>query len=191
MRYAALASDYDGTLAHDGAVPDSTIAALEKFRQSGRKLILVTGRHLSDLQTVFSRFDLFDLMVVENGGVLYTPATREKQVLTVPVNPAFVEALRQRGVKPLGVADTIVDTWHPNETIVLEVIRDLGLELHVIFNKGAVMVLPSGVNKQSGLKAALKAIGLSEHNTVGVGDAENDHALLQYCEVGVAVANSH
>src|SRR5438034_2059071 len=120
MRYAALASDYDGTLAHDGRVSDDTLRALERLRQSGRKIILVTGRHLSDLQTVFSRFDLFDSIVAENGAVLYTPSSREKQVLTAPPNPAFVDALRQRGVTPLGVGDSIVDTWHPNETVVLE-----------------------------------------------------------------------
>ena len=60
----------------------------------------------------------------------------------------------------------------------LDTIRDLGLELQVIFNKGAVMVLPAGVNKASGLAAALADLGLSPHNVVGVGDAENDHAFL-------------
>jgi len=29
----------------------------------------------------------------------------------------------------------------------VELIRDLGLELQIILNKGAVMILPSGVNK--------------------------------------------
>jgi HAD superfamily hydrolase (TIGR01484 family) len=190
MRYVALASDYDGTLAHDGRVPDRTIEALQRFRQSGRKLILVTGRNLPDLLGVFPRLDLFDCAVVENGAVLYTPATREKVDLAAAANPAFVEELRRRGVDP-DVGDCIVSTWQPHETVVLETIRDLGLDLQVIFNKGAVMVLPSGVNKRSGLKAALETFGISEHNTIGVGDAENDHPFLKYCEVSVAVANSH
>ena len=60
----------------------------------------------------------------------------------------------------------------------------------MVFNKGAVMVLPSGVNKASGLDAALKSLGLSRHNAIGVGDAENDHALLARCQVAVAVANA-
>jgi Mrp family chromosome partitioning ATPase len=66
----------------------------------------------------------------------------------------------------------------------------MGLELQVIFNKGAVMVLPPGVNKASGLRRALDALKLSPHNTVGVGDAENDHAFLAACECGAAVANA-
>ena len=91
---------------------------------------------------------------------------------------------------PLSVGRVIVATWEPHEKAVLETIRELGLELQVIFNKGAVMVLPSGVNKASGLDAALAELGLSPHNAVGVGDAENDHAFLARCECAVAVANA-
>jgi hypothetical protein len=84
----------------------------------------------------------------------------------------------------------IVATWRPHENTVLQAIRELGLELQVIFNKGAVMVLPTGVNKATGLIAALKEMGLSPHNAVGVGDAENDHAFLHLCECSAAVANA-
>ena len=54
--------------------------------------------------------------------------------------------------------------WRPHEKEAIEAIRDLGLELQVIFNKDAVMILPSGVNKMTGLAAALKEIGIS--NTI-------------------------
>ncbi len=84
----------------------------------------------------------------------------------------------------------IVATWEPHQDTVLDVIHDLGLELQVIFNKGAVMVLPSGVNKAVGLEVALAELGLSAHNTVGIGDAENDHAFLAHCECAVAVENA-
>lgn len=190
MQYLALASDYDGTLAHDGIVSQKTLRALERLKQSGRKLILVTGRELTDLRSVFPPLDLFDRVVAENGAVLYTPSSREKKVLADPPKPQFVETLRARGVRPLGVGDVIVATRRPNEATALEVIRDLGLELHVIFNKGSVMILPAGVNKKSGLHAAVRDLGLSEHNVIGVGDAENDHAFLAACELSVAVANA-
>ena len=190
MRYVALASDYDGTLAHDGRVAEATLEVLKEFRQSGRKLILVTGRVLADLQSVFPHGALFDCIVAENGAVLYRPASRETTVLAPPPKQSFLDALKQREI-PVGVGDSIVATWRPHEAAVLEIIRDLGLELQVIFNKGAVMVLPSGINKRSGLDAALDALGISEHNLVGVGDAENDHAFLELCETAVAVANAH
>jgi|SRR5215469_2327856 len=189
-RFAAIASDYDGTLAHDGAVDDVAVKALESLRQSGRKTILVTGRELNDLQSVFTRFDLFDCIVAENGAVLYTPASREKKVLASPPKQQFLEELQRRGVRNVSVGDVIIATWKPNETEVLNTIRDLGLELQVVFNKGAVMVLPAGINKKSGLQAALDLLGLSTHNVVGIGDAENDHAFLEYCEFSAAVANA-
>lgn len=189
-RIAALASDYDGTLAHDGRVDAATLKALETFRQSGRKLILVTGRELADLERVFSRLDLFDSVVAENGAVLYTPSSREKKILASQPKQQFLDELKRRGVNNVNSGDVIIATWHPNETEVLKTIRDLGLELQVIFNKGAVMVLPAGVNKKSGLQAALDSLCLSEHNVAGVGDAENDHAFLNSCEISAAVANA-
>ena len=97
-------------------------------------------------------------------------------------------ALRQRGVAPLAAGEVIVATREPHETAVLAAIRELGLELQVIFNKGAVMVLPAGVNKATGLLAALEELKISPHNVVGVGDAENDHSFLKICERSAAVA---
>jgi hydroxymethylpyrimidine pyrophosphatase-like HAD family hydrolase len=190
MRYLALACDYDGTLGHHGRVGDATLEALERLRASGRKLIMVTGRELEDLMSVFPHARLFDRIVAENGGVIYDPASREIQSLAAPPPPEFVQELERRNITPLSIGRVIVATWEPNEATVVDVIHNLGLELHVIFNKGAVMVLPPGVNKATGLLAALEALKLSPHNTVGVGDAENDHAFLAACECGVAVANA-
>jgi hydroxymethylpyrimidine pyrophosphatase-like HAD family hydrolase len=190
MRYVALATDFDGTLAHDGCVDTSTIESLKRLAASGRKLLLVTGRELDDLRRVFDGTELFDLLVVENGAVLHRPATGETRVLGAAPPPRFVAELERRGVAPLSVGASIVATWHPNEQTVLEVIRELGLELQVIFNKGAVMVLPAGVNKATGLAEALRELGLSPHNAVAIGDAENDHALLELAECSAAVANA-
>jgi hydroxymethylpyrimidine pyrophosphatase-like HAD family hydrolase len=189
MRFVALATDYDGTLAHHGTVPAHAVNALERFAATGRKLILVTGRELDELLGVFPEIDRFDRVVAENGALLYTPETGERKPLAPPPPAAFVEALEARGV-PLAVGRSIVATVEPHETIVLETIRDLALELQVIFNKGAVMVLPASVNKATGLAVALEALGLSSHNVAAIGDAENDHALLHMAEFGVATANA-
>ena len=190
MRYHALACDYDGTIATHGSLLDDTRAALEKLRSTGRKVILVTGRRIDDLHTVCSDLSPFDIVVGENGAVLYWPASRELRTLAEPPPEQLWQQLLARGVTEVARGKVIVATWQPYETTVLAVIRELGLEMQVIFNKGAVMVLPSGVNKATGLRAALDHLKLSAHNVVGVGDAENDHALLAACECGVAVANA-
>ncbi|MGB2666028.1 MAG: HAD family hydrolase [Candidatus Acidiferrum sp.] len=190
MRYVCLTCDYDGTIARNGKVAQSTLQALEKTRSSGRKIILATGRELDDLLSAFPEVSLFDRVVAENGGLLYRPATREQIVLAESPPPQFVEELARRGVQPLSAGRCAVATWHPHETTVLEVIRTMSLELQIIFNKNAVMVLPSGINKGTGLKVALNELGLSRHNVVGIGDAENDHAFLGLCECSIAVGNA-
>ena len=190
MRYLALAADYDGTLATHGRVPERTVSALERLVGSGRKLILVTGRVLPDLLEIFPRIDLCERVVAENGALLYRPAVKELEVLAPAPSAVFVDELRRRGVEDLSLGQSIVATRYPHEQVMLEVIRDLGLELRIVFNKGAVMVLPTGITKASGLMAALKELNLSPHNVVAIGDGENDHALLSLCEYGVAVANA-
>ena len=190
MRYYALVCDYDGTLAMHGRVNEEVIAALKRVRSSGRKLLLVTGRKLDDLMRIFPYLELFDRVVAENGALLYRPETHEEKVLGEPPKTEFIELLRQRGVPSIGIGNVIVATHEPYEKIALDVIRDLGLEYQLIFNKGAVMILPSGLNKATGLVAALNELNLSPHNAVGIGDAENDHAFLSQCECAVAVANA-
>jgi hydroxymethylpyrimidine pyrophosphatase-like HAD family hydrolase len=189
MQFIALATDYDETLANEGRVTPETLAALERFKRSGRRLVMVTGRELPDLQAVFDRLDLFDRIVAENGALLYRPGSRESVPLGEPPPPAFTERLRKADI-PLSVGRSIVATVEPHEKVVLDAIRDLGLELQIIFNKGAVMVLPAGVNKASGLTVGLDELGLSPHNVAGIGDAENDHAFLRLCGASAAVANA-
>ncbi len=190
MRYHALATDFDGTLVHNGSITSTTTEALKKFVGTGRQLVMVTGRELPELKTVFSELHLFKLIVAENGGLLYDPASSKEVVLGPPASEKLVETLRDRGVESISVGKSIIATWSPYEQIVLSAIHELGLELQVIFNKGAVMILPAGVNKATGLEAALKELKLSRHNVVGVGDAENDHSFLQIVEFSAAVSNA-
>ena len=154
----ALATDYDQTLADCGVVSEATIEALKLVKASGRKLLLVTGRELPDLTAVFPQVALFDLVVAENGALLFYPATGKVEYLAGPPPPAFVQRLRADGVTPLSVGRSIVATWEPHETAVLAAIRDLGLDLQIIFNKGAVMVLPSNVNKATGLMRGARTL---------------------------------
>jgi hydroxymethylpyrimidine pyrophosphatase-like HAD family hydrolase len=103
---------------------------------------------------------------------------------------AFIQELQRRHVVPLYLGRVIVATAQEHEETVREVIRRMHLDSHIIPNKGAVMVLPRGIDKATGLRAALAEFGLSAERAVGVGDAENDDVLLAACGLGVAVANA-
>lgn len=190
MQYRALASDYDGTLATEGTVSEETVRALRRLKERGWKLLLVTGRLLEDLISLFPRLDLFDCIVAENGAVLYQPGLAQTRALGTAPPDKFLDELRDFHVTPLTAGHVIVATCEPHQAVVLETIHRLGLELQVIFNKGAVMILPTGVNKASGLQAALHDLQLLPAEVVGVGDGENDHALLEYCGYAAAVRNA-
>lgn len=189
-RIRALATDYDGTLADRGAVDAPTWAALDRLRASGRKLVLVTGRELPELLDVCDGITRFDRVVAENGALLYRPGDGTETVLAPPPPEGFVEALRARGVGPISVGRAIVATWEPHAATVEAAIRELGLDLVVTPNKRAVMVLPPGVDKASGLRVALGELGLAPGDAIGVGDAENDLAFLRICGRSAAVANA-
>jgi hypothetical protein len=185
-----FATDYDGTIAVDSRVPEPTARALERVRASGRKLLLVTGRMLPDLRAVCPELDrLFDAVVAENGALLYVPERREVRTLGDAPEPALMDALRRRGVR-FDVGTSILATDAPFSEPALAAIRETGIERTLVFNKGALMLLPGGVTKGTGLAAALAALELSAHNMVGIGDAENDHAFLALCECAVAVADA-
>src|SRR5438105_2314352 len=98
MRYLALAADYDGTLATHGLVDDTTLNTLSRLKESGRKLVLVTGRELDELLKILPQVTLFDRVVAENGALLYRPAEREQEVLAERPPRGFVDELKRRGV---------------------------------------------------------------------------------------------
>ena len=189
MNFDALATDFDGTIAHDGRVDEATAAALGRAKAAGIRLVMVTGRELPDLFRTFDRVDLFDRVVAENGAVLYEPQSGSIEVLGQPPPAALLEALTARGV-PISVGHCIVATVEPFEHEVLSAMRDLALEWHLIFNKGSVMALPADITKATGLAPALSALGVPPARTIGVGDAENDQAFLRLCGLSVAVANA-
>jgi hydroxymethylpyrimidine pyrophosphatase-like HAD family hydrolase len=185
----ALATDYDGTIATDGTVPPSTLAALEELRSNGFKLALVTGRIVEDLATVFSRLDLFDVIVAENGATLLRRGSREEKLLAPPPPAGLIEELRARDV-PYVAGRVVVATWAPHGPAAEEALIASGARAHLSLNKGAVMVLPIGCDKGSGLRAALPELGVSLEEVVAVGDAENDLPFLHVSGRAVAVANA-
>lgn len=190
MPYAALATDYDGTLARDGRADEAALAALARLRAAGWRLILATGRELDDLRRLMPRLDPFDRVVAEDGAVLHDPATGTVRLLAHPPPAAFAAALRAAGVRPFRAGRVAVAAWEAHEEQVRAVARDLRLDLRLSRNKGALMVVPEGVDKGRGTAEALHELGVDAADCVGVGDAENDLTLLALCGLPVAVANA-
>jgi HAD superfamily hydrolase (TIGR01484 family) len=186
----ALATDFDGTLALHGEVTDATLAALTRFKASGRKLVMVTGRELPDLGRVFPHLGMFDMVVAENGALLYRPDVAEERPLAEPTPQSLIAALTRRRVEPLSIGQVIVATVREFEMHVADALTELGLDWRMILNKDSIMCLPAGVDKASGLEAAAKEMHLDLAQVLSVGDAENDVAFFAICGVSAAVANA-
>jgi hydroxymethylpyrimidine pyrophosphatase-like HAD family hydrolase len=186
----ALACDYDGTLAHEGCVSPSTIGALRRYHALGRRLIMVTGREISDLCGVCSCVELFDRVIAENGAVMHWPASGLTSALARPIADEFVRSLRRQGVAPLGRGRVIIATTRRWEGTLLEAIHEQKADLQLAYNKDSVMVLPAGVTKGSGLIAALGDLGVAAERTVAIGDAENDESMLAIAGLSVVVADA-
>jgi hydroxymethylpyrimidine pyrophosphatase-like HAD family hydrolase len=183
-----FAFDFDGTLAENGAVPQAVQKALEHLHSAGCALFLVTGR-LTNSVVLGSLADIFTGIVWENGAVLVHTATGEIYLPYGQVDPLLVIALEKAGV-PLEHGRAIVSTWNPHDQTVWQEVNRWAGEAAVVHNKGAVMILPPGASKGTGLRGLLHICGLSSHNLVSFGDAENDLSLFELSELAVAVADA-
>ncbi|WP_107671186.1 HAD family hydrolase [Cyanothece sp. BG0011] len=190
MKYRAIATDYDGTLATDGTVDTEIRQSLKRYREAGGHLLLVTGRELSELKEVFNDLALFDGVIAENGAVFWQPGDEQVQLLAKPLPDEFVSSLIAQNVSPISQGQVLVATWQPHFDVVEQTITKMGLEAEIILNKRAIMILPKGVNKKTGLEVGLTQLQLSPEQVAGIGDAENDRDLLLYCGLGVAVENA-
>jgi hydroxymethylpyrimidine pyrophosphatase-like HAD family hydrolase len=191
MRFRVLACDYDRTLATAAAATDEALAALRSVARSGRRLVMVTGRTMAELLDVFTEFSVFDVIIVENGALLVRPETGEQRPLAEPIPARLLRELRDRGVEHLVVGTVICATSATNFGLIHEVVQELGLgDLGLIVNRDSLMVTPPGINKGSGLRAAVAELGEVLAATVAVGDGENDLPLIGEAGVGVAVANA-
>jgi hydroxymethylpyrimidine pyrophosphatase-like HAD family hydrolase len=186
MKLCIIALDYDGTIARHGRADPSVLEAVEHVRSRGIVVILVTGRILSELRRVLPQTKLFDAIVAENGAVIAFPNGRRRTLARAP-SPDLLDELSRRGVAT-DSGDCIIDAEASSAVEILKVIQKLELPLALTFNRNRVMILPQGINKATGLRAVLNTMRLSLHNCVGMGDAENDHAMLEACEIGVAVS---
>jgi hydroxymethylpyrimidine pyrophosphatase-like HAD family hydrolase len=186
MKLTAVAIDYDGTIALNGAFDQGARDAIAQLRLHGIAVILVTGRRLDGLKQVAGNLGCFSAIVAENGAVLYFPESGRHAIIGHAPSTRFIDALQRRGID-ITVGDSVIETDAARATSVLDVIRSLEQPQILAFNRGRLMVLPPGIAKSIGLARVLSTLRLSIHNTIGIGDAENDHDLLDACEVGVAV----
>ncbi len=183
-----MAFDFDGTLAVNGDVPPELEAALEQCRDSGHILFLVTGRRYETVQLGYLG-SLFAGIVWENGAVLSHTASGETYLPFGQLDARLLKAIEEAGI-PFERGLAIAATWTPHDRALWHILSSHGGSTSIEYNKGAVMVLPPGATKGSGLERLLALCGLSPRNLAAFGDAENDLSMLTLAEVSVAVGDA-
>lgn len=186
MKFSVLALDFDGTIAHHDVLDPSVREAIAELRAQDIVVVLVTGRILEDLRRIAGELHFVDAVVAENGAVIAFPETGYSRVLGQAPPPRLLDELTREGIVSLA-GQAVVEADAREGQRILGILQRLELPLVLVFNRSRVMVLPQAISKATGLREALTILRLSPHNAVGIGDGENDHELLQVCEVGVAV----
>lgn len=187
MKLSTLALDFDGTIARNDVLDPDVCKAIAEARAQGVVVLIVTGRILEDLRRVAGDLHFVDAVVAENGAVVEFPDSGYSRVLAQSPPAVLLNELRREGIL-FSVGQSIIDADQSTAPRILVILQRLELPLALIFNRSRVMVVPQAISKATGLREALTILRLSPHNTVAIGDAENDHELLHACEVGVAVA---
>jgi hydroxymethylpyrimidine pyrophosphatase-like HAD family hydrolase len=187
VKLSTLALDFDGTIARNDILDPGVREAIAEAREHGIVVVLVTGRILADLRRVAGDLHFVDAVIAENGAVITFPDSGYSRVVGQPPPTALLNEMRREGLL-FAVGESIVDAHAETAPRILSILQRLELPLTLAFNRNRVMVLPQAISKATGLREALTILRLSPHNTLAIGDAENDHELLRACEVGVAVA---
>ncbi|MGA2213571.1 MAG: HAD family hydrolase, partial [Bryobacteraceae bacterium] len=187
VKLSTLALDFDGTIARNDVLDPDVRKAIAEARAQGVIVILATGRILDDLRRVAGDLHFVDAVVAENGAVIEFPDSGYSRILAEPPPAVLLKELRREGIL-FEVGQSIIDADKDAAPRILTLLQRLELPRVLLFNRSRVMVLPQAISKATGLREALAVLRLSPHNTVAIGDGENDHELLRWCEVGVAVA---
>ncbi len=178
--FRALACDYDGTLASHDLIGPEALEGLGRAREAGLRLLLVTGRTFFELVRVCERLDLFDAVVAENGAVLYYPRGGMIRDQAPPPPLRLLAELDRRGIH-YEHGRVIVGTGRSDEARVRAALEAAGVGLDLVYNRGALMLLPAGISKGTGVRQVVRGLGLSYHDVLALGDAENDLALFDVC----------
>ena len=186
MQLRVIALDFDGTITDGDSVHADVRESIAHARRRGLKVLLATGRRVAHLRESAGDLTFVDGIVAENGAVLTIPSSGESMALARPPSELLLGELGRRGVE-YQVGEVIVECDASRGHDVLGIIRENQLPLVLLFNRDRLMILPQGISKATGLRHLLSTMRLSLHNTVSVGDAENDHELLAAAELGLAV----
>src|SRR5438477_5031542 len=151
--FLALATDGDGTLLRGGHMGRKTIAALQRWRDAGHKLVLVTGENIRQVGD-FPHADLFDRIVAENGALVVRSRRGRGRTLCRPPPERLMRAFKDAHVWPLKRGRVILQAKFDQEENIQRVLRRTKIPWNIIRNRKELILLPAGIDKATGVAAA-------------------------------------
>src|SRR5436309_924081 len=98
MKLKVLVLDYDSMGVTKSFIKPDVCAAVDDARFHGIVVILVTGRVLTELPGALNDLQRFDVVVAENGAVLFFPESQRTVQLGAEPPERFLAGLRQQGI---------------------------------------------------------------------------------------------
>lgn len=189
FKFKMLASDYDDTIATKGQMTDDVKKSLLEVKQAGYLISLVTGRGFDDLLRVCPQIKIFDLVIAENGTILYLTSQDKVEYLAKLPPIEFIAKLMEHRI-PF-YQNRIMTTVRRNFVERVNALIDkFEFPLHIICHKDYGLILPLGMNKSTGLGKALLHFDITRNQVIAMGDASNDLDFLDFCGFKVAVGNA-
>lgn len=149
-----------------------------------------------DIKVAYDAFNKIDLplSVLSNEMVYEFPTSTTHPSIYSELNPALTYENRDLDeLSPDRIYNKMVsatDEGYLDEKIAL--LPDALNEKFEIMKSRKVLleILPKGVSKAAGLEILGEHLGISRSEMMSFGDEENDLSMIEWCGVGVAMANS-
>lgn len=187
--YSLLACDYDGTLTDNDRLSPSIEDTLRRVRTYGIKVALITGRRFDELLDICPQVDLFDLVVAENGALMYQPSNGELLFYGDPPPDSLAEALTAAGITFF--AGRVMYAIHRIDSQAVQAqLSRLNLNFRVLPNRDSAMILPEGVDKGAAIIHVTQKLNLDPAQAIAIGDGENDLEMFKVAGFSVAPANA-
>lgn len=215
--FCFILSDIDDTLTEDGHLSAATYRQLEKLRDSGRKVILVTGRPAGWCDLI-ARFWPVDAVVGENGAFFfrYDHETRkmtrrfrrsaaQRDIDTARLKKMFAKLQREfPGIElasdqPFRISDIAIDVCEDREPLPPQTVTALVSRLEAM---GATVKLSSihinawigDFDKLGMIRELLRSVwrlsdAEMQRACVYLGDSPNDEPLFAHFKNSIGVAN--
>ena len=196
-KFRAFAVDIDGTLTENGggAIHLGALAKLRHLEKLGYNVIYVTGRSSIEAYVLAVFGGTTRIAVGENGGAITIAPQEHKLLASKQKCVAGYELLRKNidGVEIKPVFPRMTEVVM-QRTFDLEqgqrILDENHLDLYLSDSKYAYHINEKGMDKGTGLKAALQLLKLDPTQAIAIGDSETDIPLFDECGYSIALGHA-